>query len=307
MRQRAENVVRVFRNRDFIMVLALALGLVWGDAARWTEVLTLPGLAVVMTLSTMAVSGTVFRSPRTLMVQGLAGMAMSYLVLGGVLLGLNALLIRDEAIRSGFVIVAAVPPAVAVIPFTLFLKGDDTLTLVGTVGAYLGALVITPLVAFSFLGSSFVAPWKLLTIMVELILAPLVLSRILVWTRTAEKIAPVKGTIINWSFFLLTYTIVGLNRSIFLTQPLVLLPAASIALVTTFLLGWLIKGVGRWLGVSPRALISLVLLGTLKNYGLAGGLALALFSKTTAVPATVSTVFMIVYIIWLQFQARSRP
>jgi BASS family bile acid:Na+ symporter len=56
--------------------------------------------------------------------------------------------------------------------------------------------------------------------------------------------------------------------------------------------------------IDRATLTSLVLLGTLKNYGIAGGLALALFSKKTAIPATVSSVFMIVYIIWLDFQKR---
>jgi hypothetical protein len=55
--------------------------------------------------------------------------------------------------------------------------------------------------------------------------------------------------------------------------------------------------------VLPKTLVSL-LLGTLKNYGLAGGLALTLFSKETSVPATVSSVFMIVYIVWLEFKRR---
>jgi len=51
---------------------------------------------------------------------------------------------------------------------------------------------------------------------------------------------------------------------------------------------------------------SLLLLGTQKNTGLAAGLALALFSDQTAIPATVSTIFMIVYIIWLSFKRRFR-
>ena len=51
---------------------------------------------------------------------------------------------------------------------------------------------------------------------------------------------------------------------------------------------------------------SLVLLGTIKNYGLAGGLALTLFSKDTAVPATVSTIFMTVYILWLGFKSKTQ-
>jgi bile acid:Na+ symporter, BASS family len=55
----------------------------------------------------------------------------------------------------------------------------------------------------------------------------------------------------------------------------------------------------RWQGLEQSLIISLVLLGTLKNYGLSGGLALTLFSTQTSAPSAVSTVFMIVYIIWL--------
>ncbi len=47
-----------------------------------------------------------------------------------------------------------------------------------------------------------------------------------------------------------------------------------------------------------------MLLGTLKNYGLAGGLALSFFDTKTALPSTVSVVFMIIYIIWLEFQKK---
>jgi BASS family bile acid:Na+ symporter len=45
-----------------------------------------------------------------------------------------------------------------------------------------------------------------------------------------------------------------------------------------------------------------VLLGTLKNYGLAGGISLAFFGNDSALPAAVSTVFMIIYVIWLGIQ-----
>ena len=38
---------------------------------------------------------------------------------------------------------------------------------------------------------------------------------------------------------------------------------------------------------------------------LGGGIALGLFGKQTALPATVSTVFMIVYIIWLSVKKGS--
>jgi BASS family bile acid:Na+ symporter len=296
------NLQRLLRNRNVILFLALVLGLLWGEGALWTEGAVLPVLALVMTISTMGIAESAFRSPRALLVPALNGIAMNFVLLGGFILGLNVLLIHDEAFRSGFILLAAVPPAVAVIPFTGFLNGNSAFSLIGTIGCYLGALIITPVIALGFLGSSFVEPVKIFTIMVKLIIVPLILSRILIGTGIAARIEPLKGVITNWSYFLLSYTIVGLNRPVFLDQPLSLIPVALIACASTFFLGVAIEKVGGLFSVDPKTLTSLILLGTLKNYGLAGGLALALFSKRTAIPATVSVIFMIVYIIWLGFK-----
>jgi BASS family bile acid:Na+ symporter len=296
----------LLRSRNVILISALGIGLLWGKGALWTEPATLPALAIVMTFSTMGVPGSVFRSFRGLLRPTMIGIVMNYFILGIVLLLLNAVLIYDEALRSGFILIAAVPPAVAVIPFTYFLKGDETLSLIGTAGAYLGALIIMPLSALLFLGPGLIDPMKLVVIMLELILLPLIASRLLLRIGMASRLDSIKGPITNWSFFLLTYTIVGLNRELILSQPLSLSPVIFIALLSTFLLGWGIEKVGGLLHIPQKVLTSLVLLGTLKNYGLAGGLALALFSKKTSVPATVSTVFMVVYIIWLEFRVRGK-
>ena len=294
-----DRFIRLLRSRDFILALGLGLGLLWGGGARWTNSLTLPLLAVAMTLSVMGIPGAIFRTPRSLVIPALAGVAMTYLVLSGIILGLSFLLIHDKPLWDGFVLVAAVPPGVAVIPFTFFLNGNHFFSLVGTMGAYLGALIITPLFALGFLGSAFIDPARVFIIMVELILLPLVVSQVLVRIGASKRIDPFKGTITNWSFFVVTYTIVGLNRQVFLDHPLSLLPAGLIALATTFLLGWAIEWVAGLFRIDTPTVTSLVLLGTIKNYGLAGGLSLALFSRETAVPATVSTIFMTAYIIWL--------
>ena len=294
----------LLRNRNAILTLALLAGLFWGKGARWTEPVTLPALAIVMTLSTLGLPGSVFRSFRNLLAPAMIGIAMNYLVLGIALLALNAVLIHDEALRMGFILIAAVPPGVAIIPFTYFLKGDETLSLIGTAGAYLGALIIMPVGALVFLGPGFVDVTKLTVIMLELILCPVIVSRLLLRIGVASRLDSIRGTITNWSFFLLTYTIVGLNRDLILGDPLSFLPVVIIALASTFLLGWGIEKAGALLHLPQKVLTSLVLLGTLKNYGLAGGLALALFSKKTSVPATVSAVFMIIYIIWLELKLR---
>jgi BASS family bile acid:Na+ symporter len=294
----------VLRNRDFLLTASIVLGLFLGEGARWTEKTVLPVLALVMTLAVMGVPGTIFRSPKDLIFPALIGILMSYGLLGGLLLGLDYALIGDETLRAGFVIMTAVPPAVAVIPFTSMLNGDGPLSLVGTIGCYLGALAIMPLITLNLLGEGFADTTKLITIMVELILLPLALSRLLRWSGAVKKLEPLKGALTNWSFFLVTYTIVGLNRNVFLSDPLSIAPVALIALASTFLLGFGIEIIGRLVGLDRKKVVSLVLLGTQKNTGLAAGLALTLFGDKTALPATVSTIFMIVYIIWMSLKGR---
>ena len=294
----------LLKNRDFLLILSIVLGLFLGDGAQWTRNLVIPGLAVIMTLAVMGIPGSVFRSPRSLVIPTLAGLLLNYGIQGGVVLGLSALLIKEEALRVGFVMVAAAPPAVAVIPFTVLLKGDGPFSLVATVGCYLAALILMPLITFGMLGPGFVDHEKLVWIMVELILVPLAISRLLRWSGLSEKLEPFKGALTNWGFFLVTYTIVGLNRAVFIDRPLSILPVFLVALAAIFLLGWTIERIGRLFKVDPRKRLSLVLLGTHKNTGLAAGLALTLLGERTALPATVSTVFMIVYVVWLSIKQR---
>lgn len=296
-------MLKLLRNRDVILVLALLTGLAAGQGAHYCEPLVLPALGLVMTLSVLGVPMGIFRSPQALAGPTLIAVGANFFLLGGLQLGLSSLLIHQPEINNGFVILAVVPPAVAVIPFTHLLGGDRLFSLVGTVGCYLSALVLTPLCAWLLLAEGvLIHPLKIAVIVTELILVPLLLAVLLQrwgWDRALE---PYKGTITNWSFFLITYTIVGLNRHLFLYQFVALVPVMVIALATTFLWGEVIEWVCRWQGVNQPRLTSLVLLGTLKNYGLAGGLALTLFSPQTSVPAAVSTVFMIVYIIWLNLK-----
>ena len=87
-------LVGLFRDRNFILALAIVLGLVLGQGARWTQSLVLPALAFVMMLSMTGVEGRLFRSPRTVLVPLLAGITLNYVVQGGLTLLLCPLLIR---------------------------------------------------------------------------------------------------------------------------------------------------------------------------------------------------------------------
>jgi BASS family bile acid:Na+ symporter len=294
----------LLHNRNAIFLLALAAGLAFPVVTPVTRHLVLPALALAMALATMEIGNDLFRKPRALIFPASLGIIMSYIILGNIIIGLAAFMIRDETIWTGFILLAAVPPAVAVIPFSGFLKGNGPLSLVGTVGAYLGGLAIMPIIAFGLLSSAAFDPLQLFMVTLELIVLPLCISRILIREGWRERIAPYRGTVTNWSFFVVLYTLVGLNRNMILGQTSTLLPIAAISIFTTFILGFLIDWIGSRFHLPRETRTSLVLLGTLKNQGMAGGLALTMFSQEAALPAAVSTVVMIVYIIWLDFRKR---
>jgi bile acid:Na+ symporter, BASS family len=292
-------MIRILNNRNFVFILAITFGLALPQAAQWTKVLMMPALALVMTLATINVPNDYFLKPRAIIKPSLAGILMTYVILSGAILLLSALLIEDKNLWIGFVLIAAVPPAVAVIPFTAMLEGDVSSTLSGTVASYLAALLIMPLMFWLFIGTGLDDPYKLLRIMLLLIVLPLVLSRMILYFNLQDRIAPVRGLLTDWGFFIVLYSIIGVNRDLIISKPLSIVPIAVVVVATTFILGWAIQKIGVLFKVDKKNIISLVLQGTLKNQGIAGGLAIALFEKEAAVPSAVYSISMILYIMWL--------
>ena len=296
---------KLLNNRNFIFLLSIVLGLLLPEPAQWTKLAMMPALALVMTLATVNVPNDYFLKPRDILVPSLWGMVMTYVVLGGVILAMAALLIPDRNLWIGFVLIAAVPPAVAVIPFTAILEGNISDTLSGTVASYLAALLVMPLLFWIFIGTGFADPYKLVRIMLLLIVLPLILSRVILYLKWHERIAPVRGLITDWGFFIVLYSMIGVNRDLIFSKPLAILPLAAVVLVATFVLGFVIEKTGALLKKEKKDMVSFVLLGTLKNQGIAGGLAIALFEKEAALPSAVYSIFMILYFMWLDWR-RSR-
>ena len=297
---------RLLKNRDFIFVLAITCGFLFGRGAAWTKSLVLPALAVVMTVSTLGIPTSLFKSPRAVFRPIIAGVVMSFFVQGGLLIGLGSWLIHDQTLWTGMVLLASVPPGVAVIPFTNLLKGDTHFSLVATVGGYLFGLILTPLICLVILGATLIHPAKILLVRTELVVIPFVLSRLLVFKGIDRSILPYKGVITNWGFFVVIFTIIGLNRMIFFQDMPFVLPVILISFAGTFVLGVLIEAACHFLNVPLPLRVSFNLLGTQKNAGTAAGIGLVLFGKTAALPAAVFTIFMIIYFIALGFRQRLR-
>ncbi|MFC1915715.1 bile acid:sodium symporter family protein [Chloroflexota bacterium] len=294
---------KLLRNRNFILILAIALGLTIGEVgATRTQSLVLPALALVMTLSATDITSHEFTNLRAMPKAVFVSLLLTYVVAGGIILLMAWWLIDDQELWTGFVVLAAVPPAVAVVPFSYMLGGNALFSLIGMTGAYLAALVIMPAAMALFLGVDFFDPAGLLLILGELIVIPIVVSRILLFTGWNRYLKRWRGTITNWSFFIALFTIVGLNRQAFFSEFDVLIRLVVIAIVISFVLGYAIELIARVLPVSRETGVSLVLMGTLKNYGLASGILLTLFSERAAIPPSICVVFAVLRIIWLGFR-----
>src|SRR5438034_10041088 len=73
----------------------------------------------------------------------LLALGMSYVVLSGLILAF-AVVSSDPQIRNGWVLMAAVPPAIAVVPITSILKGDTRRAVIALALLYVLGLGLVP-------------------------------------------------------------------------------------------------------------------------------------------------------------------
>jgi len=299
-------VLRLLQSRNFILPLAVVLSLAVGQTAVWTKPALLPVLMLIMTVSTASITSKELAAFKTMARPILISQLLNYFVLGGVILLAAWLMVDDKELWSGFVVLAAMPPAIAVTPYSYLLKGNTFFSLIGMVAAYLFALVITPAVMILFLGVGFLNPMELLLILLQIIIVPLIASRLLRLTKLIHSIDRWRGTFINWCFFVVVFTIIGLNRQVLFGEVDALLKISAVVIISTFVLGHVLQLVAKALHLSKQTVISWMLMGTLKNYGLASVIALTLFSEKASIPSAIGVVFSVLYVVWLGFYLRER-
>jgi BASS family bile acid:Na+ symporter len=200
-------------------------------------------------------------------------------------------------VRDGWILEAAVPSAVSVIPFVLVLGGDLESTLVSSAGLYFIALLFTPFLTLVFIGQA-VSVMTLLWYVGFLIIVPIIVSRFL----RPLHIAPERRHIaINIAFSVLVIAVAGSNRGVFFGEPILLMALIVVAVVRTFGIGIALDLYNRRRGLRWGRRVPEVLFATHKNTGMAAALAIALIGDAAAVPATIC---MTVDIAWLIYVSR---
>lgn len=290
-----KRIVDLIQNSTLVLILSVLLGLVLPGPAGATEALVTPALMVMMAFSLTEVDlGRDIKSSASLK-RGFLGIIINYGLLSGLILLLSYSL-PDESLRHGFVIMAAVPPAVAVLPMTRILKGDMSLSFAGEILSYLASLLLMPLIIYLFVHQTGISPIYLLQISIVLILIPALASRLV-------RLIPINPVLpINLGFFLVTYTVIGLNQGALWTDGW---SVAWISIARTFAVGLAVFILARSAGLKSSQAISLTLLGSFKNLGLAAAVSLLLVGPAAGLPAAFCVLAETAFFILLSF-ARSR-
>jgi len=283
--------MNLLKSSSFMLSLAIILGfLVPGPAERY-EPLIIPALFVMMAFSMAGIELVLPRAKRAV-----AGFLLNYLALSGLILVLSYTLV-DGAILQGFVVMAAVPPAVAVVPLTKLLDGDVRLALYSEALSYLASLLLMPVIIFLFTSKSGVGILDTVEVVFVLIVLPILASRYVDRVRV-DPVLP-----INTGLFIVTYIVVGLNSTAITGE----LPCvAFIAVARTFFVGGLVY-LGAVLAEVPHTRrITYTLMGSFKNLGLTATVALLLFGPKAAIPAAFCILTETSFYILLSMLAKHR-
>ncbi|MEJ5315409.1 MAG: hypothetical protein WHS63_00225 [Tenuifilum sp.] len=292
-------------NRNAILVFAVIAGIIVGEHASSLKFLTFPALALTMTFSMTGMSLVQLRSEPHIFKPMLTGIALNYVAFSAVMLPLAYWLMPTKELFYGFVIIAATPPGVAIIPFSFILRGNVVYAIISVTGAFLGSILIAPLMVKLFATSSGISPTDLLLLMLQLVVAPLVVSRFLLWKPIKPFIEKVRGKVVDWGFAILIFVAVGLNRQVFFSSPAILLSITGILIVTIFGLGHFTNILARHLKISQEKRIPMVMLVGIKSSGFSVFTALTLFGKEAAIPSAVMAVVVLLYLIFLSFKLKA--
>lgn len=277
---------RFWRSFPFMVGAGLVVGLATGGFPTAIS----GSVQQVMLIIAMAFSLTEISFRGIAPGQELRGLAlaatMSYGVLGALVIAFG-LLSAEPSIRSGWVLMGAVPPAIAVVPITSLLRGNVRRALISDAILYFVGLVAVPGLSLVFLGEA--VPVETLALQTLLLIGvPIVLSRPLRLWKGIDEARPVAVCV---SFFFLVVAIAGSTRDILLKDAGLAAGLAVLALVRTAGLGLGILAIARLLRTRRETQVAAVAFGGFKNLGLTVVLAFTVFGPLASLPAITTLIF----------------
>jgi len=295
--------LKKYLNRNLLLVLAVLLGIIFPKFSVDLKLFTFWILAFVMLASLTAISNKALSSFKKLIKPMLIGVILNHVVFGFFAILSAYIFSFDINLFYGFIIIAATPPGVAIIPFTAKLNGNIEYSIIATFGAFLASVFLSPLIIKYFSGSSAVNSFQILKSMVLLILVPFALSRLLLFEKIKPTLIKTRGTVVDIGFSLIIYTSVGLNSHVFYNDLLLLGELVLTFLVIMFFGGKLVELVLKN-KINNDIIIADKLIFSIKSSGFAVVTSIQVFGNEAAVPATVMSVMVLVYLLFQMAYAK---
>jgi len=287
--------MNLLRNSPLILLIFLALAFLFPGPAIALKPFIITVLVISMTLSLQEADIDLKGKKKYYFTVKL--MALNFVLLSGLLI-LSSLLVSSPDFRAGLIVLAAVPPAIAVITTAFLLKADVKQGLLAQAACYVFSLLFTPLIIWLFFRNQ-VNILELLKILVLLIIVPFILSRGVVWLKKKLSIRHDFKELANLAFGLTFYMAIALAVDKIIASPNSVLYLVLISVLSSFGLGSLLIFIGRKAGLRKGEFTLCSLFGTLKNGSFALGICVSLFAPASFVPIAVMSVVHVFYIIFL--------
>lgn len=287
---------------NFVLLIAIFAGFCIAPLAHNTEKWITPLLIIAMSLSLSKIGlRKELLLPREILKATSMGLLLNFILLGGLNIVLGYLLTDDKYLIAGFVILAGAPPSLLIIPCAYNIKGDVSFSFLSTIACYFLSILILPFLVYVFLGSTY---WgaELFNVIFQIIILPLILSRIIRNIKYFTLLKPYTGHIINWCVATVCFTLIGLNYELLTTYSTYLLVAIIVAVTTIFVLGESIYRTSRLLKMAPPQAISYMLLGSMKKWAGASAIAYVLLGPEASVPAITALVIGFLYYLFLSIR-----
>lgn len=294
-------MLKIFNNRNFILLLSLILGFIMGDYSIHLASFSAWILALVMVFATTGFNFSDWRPiGKTIRIVGISFL-LNFVIFGLLLFGAGLLFFDNELMITGILLLVISPPGPSVIPFTAVLKGNVSFAITGVFGLHLISIILTPIALILLLGNSNISPQSVLSIITTVIVVPLIISRILRRTPLMPAIAKIRGHVINWGFFLIIIPIIGMSKTMIVAQPGMVLANSLMFAAVMFGGGFLFNIVSKKIRLDKPTTIAANLIFTTKSSAFAAVASFSLVPPEAGLPLAMHAVFVTLYFIIFDF------
>ena len=302
---KVKRLTELVKNTTFMFLIAILLGFILPGGARYTKSYLDVVLFIIMLVATSSLRIRSLLNVKSYAKGLLTTMVINYGFLSVFIVALAYTFVGyDLELLQGFIVMAAVPVAMAVVPFTYLLYGDLVVSTASAAVLYLISPIVTPMIIFALSGAE-AKIFDTLIFLIKLVIIPIIASRIIVYFGEERFSRQAREAVINICIFIVVYSVIGLNRDIFFADFGVLAVILMIAVARTFGTGILVERLSGLVGVDRPTRVSYALFASFKNLALTATMALTLFGERASVPATIAIPFEVLFFLYLKHRLPS--